>query len=106
MTPTRYAGSSFREFEVRAGTFENAVQIFSNRLSALKIVIGSALIPVINDLMEAISPAIDRMAAFADAHPVLISNALAAAGAFVAVKAALAPDSHSPDCSDAAEPCR
>ena len=87
---TRYAGSSFREFEVRAGTFENAVQIFSNRLSALKIVIGSALIPVINDLMEAISPAIDRMAAFADAHPVLISNALAAAGAFVAVKAALA----------------
>lgn len=85
-----YAGSSFKEFEARAATFENAVQIFNNRLSALKIVIGEALIPAINGMMEAISPVIDRMAQFASAHPELIRNVMASVGALVAFKGALA----------------
>lgn len=39
-----YAGSSFREFEVRAATFANNSQTFANNVEALKIAIGEALI--------------------------------------------------------------
>lgn len=87
---TKYAGSSFREFGVRAETFENAVQTFKNRIEALKIVIGAALIPALNQIMEAISPVIDKVTEFAQAHPDLTRNALAAAAALVAVKIASA----------------
>lgn len=86
---SKYAGSAFKEFQVRAGTFQNAVQVFNNRLTALKIVIGSALIPALNDLMTVISPVIDRIASFADAHPQLTRNVLTAAAALVSFKIAV-----------------
>jgi TP901 family phage tail tape measure protein len=85
-----YAGSSFKEFEVRAGTFENAMQIFNNRMSELKIVIGAALIPAINNLMDAISPVIDRISEFVSLHPDLVSNVAAAAAAIIGFKVAVA----------------
>jgi TP901 family phage tail tape measure protein len=87
---SKFAGSSFREFEVRAGTFQNAVQIFNNRLTAMKVVIGSALIPVINDLMDAIVPVIEGISSFAAAHPELVANVMAAVGSVVALKVAVA----------------
>lgn len=87
---SQYAGSAFREFEARAGTFQNAVQIFQNRLQGLQVVIGSALIPAINDLMEAISPVVDRITEFAQANPELVSNVMAAAASMVALKVAVA----------------
>lgn len=85
-----YAGSAFREFEARAGTFQNAVQLFNNRLQGLQIVVGAALIPAINDLMEAITPVIDRVTAFAQAHPELVANVMAAVASVVAFKVAAA----------------
>lgn len=85
-----YAGSAFEEFVARSATFENSVQIFNNRLSALKITIGDALIPAINGMMDAIAPVIDRMADFAKAHPELIRNVMASVGALIAFKGALA----------------
>lgn len=85
-----YAGSAFEEFVARSATFENSVQIFNNRLSALKITIGDALIPAINGMMDAIAPVIDRMADFARAHPELVRNVMASVGALVAFKGALA----------------
>lgn len=87
---SKYAGSSFREFEVRAGTFQNAAQIFNNRLTAMKVVIGSALIPVINGLMDSIVPVIEGFSSFAAAHPELVSNVMAAVGSMVALKIAVA----------------
>lgn len=85
-----YAGSAFREFEVRAKTFANATEVFSNRFTALKIVIGSALIPAINDLMGALGPLIDRFSSFAAAHPELIANITKAVAALIAFKIASA----------------
>ena len=87
---SKFAGSSFKEFEVRAGTFENAAQIFSNRLSAMKVVIGAALIPAINSLMDSITPVIERITQFAQANPELVSNVMAAAASIVALKVAIA----------------
>lgn len=87
---SQYAGSAFREFEARAGTFQNAAQIFHNRLQGLQAVIGAALIPAINGLMETISPVVDQITRFAQAHPELVSNAMAAASALVALRVASA----------------
>ncbi len=87
---SKYAGSSFKEFEVRAGTFENALQTFNNQLTAMKIVIGSALIPVINDLMGAITPVIERVSDFIGQYPDLTANVATAAAGLVAFKIATA----------------
>ncbi|OWV79575.1 hypothetical protein ATY77_26675 [Rhizobium sp. R634] len=86
----KYAGSSFKEFEVRSKTFANAVQVFNNRLTALKIVIGAALIPALNDLMDRISPLVDQITTFAQANPKLTRSILAAAAALVSFKVAAA----------------
>lgn len=86
----KYAGSSFKEFGVRAKTFENAVQTFGNRMTALKIVIGAALIPALNDLMDRLAPIVEAITDFAQANPELTRNVLAAAAGVVAFKAAMA----------------
>ncbi|MCR6673221.1 phage tail tape measure protein [Devosia ginsengisoli] len=85
-----YAGSSFREYEVRAKTFANSVELFNNKLTALKIVIGAALIPAINDLMTAIGPTIEQIADFVSAHPDLTRNVIAATAAVIGFKIAIA----------------
>lgn len=83
-----YAGSAFEEFEVRAATFQNAVATFNNRITALKISIGNALIPALNDLMATVAPVIEAVTDFAAAHPQLTRNVLMAAGALVSLKIA------------------
>lgn len=83
-----YAGSSFEEFGVRSQTYEANVQRFNNVLDGLKISIGNALIPALTDLMEAITPAIEGLTKFADAHPDLIANLTKAAAAIVGFKLA------------------
>jgi TP901 family phage tail tape measure protein len=85
-----YAGSSFREFEVRAKTFENAVALADNKVTALKISVGNALIPALTDLMATLSPVIDRVTSFADAHPELIANVALATGALISFRIAAA----------------
>ncbi|MGN7870554.1 phage tail tape measure protein [Paracoccus sp. 22332] len=85
-----YAGSSFKEFQVRSKTFDNAVKIFNNRMHALKVTIGSALIPVLTDMMDAIAPVVEKLTAFVDAHPQLVSNLMLSVGALIAFRGALA----------------
>lgn len=86
---SKYAGSSFKEFEVRAKTFQNAVQIFNNRLTAMKIVIGAALIPAINELMDQLAPVIEGITTWAQANPELVKNLIAATAAIMGLKIAL-----------------
>lgn len=86
----KYAGSSFREFEVRAKTFSNAVQVFDNRITALKIAIGAALIPVLNRLMETITPAIERFSDLVNQYPDLTGKVAAAVAGLVAFRIAVA----------------
>ncbi|WDR05555.1 phage tail tape measure protein [Devosia rhodophyticola] len=85
-----YAGSSFKEFQIRSNTFANRVSLFNNRLSEMKITIGNALIPALTDLMAAITPVIEAVGNFAAAHPELTRNVLVAAGSLVAFKIAMA----------------
>ncbi len=87
---SKYAGSAFKEFEVRAKTFENAVAIFNNILTKLKITIGAALIPALTDLMQSVIPLIDTVSDFAAAHPELTKNVIAATAAVIGFKIAVA----------------
>lgn len=86
---SKYAGSAFKEFEVRAKTFGAKTQKFDNLLTGLKITIGSALIPALSQLIETIAPAIEGITAFAEAHPELTSNVIAATAGIVGFKLAL-----------------
>lgn len=83
-----YAGSAQREFEIRAKTTSNAIQLFQNRITQLGIVIGSALFPALNDLMQTLAPLVDGITKFAEAHPTLTSNVIAATSALIAFRVA------------------
>jgi TP901 family phage tail tape measure protein len=85
---TQYAGSANAEYEVRAKTFANAVQLFQNHIERLKISFGSALMPVLNDLMDRITPIIDGLTGFVEANKELVGNAAMAVGGLVAFRIA------------------
>lgn len=87
---SKYAGSAFKEFEVRNATFGNKMSIFNNRLTALKITIGNALIPVLSDLMDKLAPVVDRISGWIDANPALTAGVLSATAALIAFKGAVA----------------
>lgn len=85
---TLYAGSAQKEFEVRSKTTANAIQLFKNNVGALGITIGNALIPTLNQAMEAVAPMLTAMADFAAAHPELTKNVILATSAIVALRVA------------------
>lgn len=85
-----YAGSAFREFEARNATFGSQLQRFNNLLTNLKIVIGNAILPLLSDMVEAITPVIDRLTQFMSAYPEITGAVLAAAAAIVGFKVAMA----------------
>jgi len=84
------AGSAFREFQVRIQTLEAQLKLFKNRLDAALRPIGNALIPGLKKLMKAMQPVIDGVSRFAKAHPELVKNIVAATGAVLSFKIALA----------------
>ncbi|PNQ94967.1 phage tail tape measure protein (plasmid) [Azospirillum argentinense] len=89
---TRYGGSMNKEYEARAATTANAIQLMANRWEALKITLGDALLPTLNELMGPLGGLIDQMAAFAKANPELTKYALlmvAVAGAVGVAGAAI-----------------
>lgn len=85
-----YAGSAFKEFEVRNKTFNSKLQRFKNTWQALSITIGDALLPVITQLMDKMAPVIEQVADFVDAHPDLVANTMMTVGALIAFKGAMA----------------
>lgn len=84
-----YSGSAFKEFEVRNATFGAKMQRFNNQMTALKITIGSALIPVLSNLIDKIAPVIEGFSTWVDLHPILTANLMSSVGALVAFKGAL-----------------
>lgn len=85
---TLYAGSAQKEFEVRASTTANSMQLFRNNLNALAITIGAALLPALNDIVKGISPVIRAIAEFAEQNPVVVRTIVAATAALVALNVA------------------
>ena len=54
-----YAGSMDAEYAARAATTANNIQLYENRIAALKIQIGNYLLPVVNKVLAAASGGLD-----------------------------------------------
>jgi TP901 family phage tail tape measure protein len=83
---TQYAGSAQKEYNLRLNTFANKVQLFGNRMTALGIAVGNALIPPLSKLMDLITPLVEKLTQWTAAHPKLTAAILGTAGALLALK--------------------
>ena len=86
---SKYAGSMLKEFESMAGTSQAQMDIFNNNIAAVKIALGTALLPAINDIMESLTPLLKQVAEWASANPELVSNIAIAAAAIAGLATAL-----------------
>lgn len=86
---SQYAGSAFSEFERRADTFGAKAEAFGHRLQNLGIVLGTALFPVLTDLMNRLAPIIAAIGDWTSAHPQLVANIIAATAALLGFRLAL-----------------
>jgi hypothetical protein len=84
----KYLGSSQREFETRSETTANSMQLFSNKVTAAGIAIGSSLLPALNGIMDALGPVALAIARFADANPRLTSTVVALTAGLVGLRIA------------------
>lgn len=69
-----YAGSMLAEFEGMAGTTQAQMQTFGNNITAVKIALGSAFLPTLNNVMQAMTPILQSMADFASNNPELVAT--------------------------------
>ncbi|WEJ33853.1 phage tail tape measure protein [Devosia sp. SD17-2] len=84
-----YAGSVGAEFEKRAATTEFAIQRFKNQVNDLGIIIGSILLPPLNEILATIGPIVTRISEFAEANPELTRNVIAASAALIGFRVAM-----------------
>ncbi|WP_422649039.1 phage tail tape measure protein [Cupriavidus sp. H18C1] len=76
---TAYAGSMSKEYEARAATTANALQLMRNRAAAVGIAVGNILLPPLNDFLAFAGPLVDGMSDFAAANPEVIKGVLGVA---------------------------
>lgn len=87
---TAYAGSMQAEYDARAATTENSLQLLRNKVNAVGIAVGQVLLPPFNDFMSVVGPVVDQVATLANQNPWLIKGILGAAAGFVALRVAVA----------------
>lgn len=85
-----YAGSAVAEFEARSKTTGAAMQRFRNRLTAVSLAIGAALLPALTDVLDRIAPVVDAVAAWAEANPNLTAALVGVTAALVGLRIAAA----------------
>lgn len=66
---TKVAGSMQAEYAARAATTANEAKLASNNFQALKITLGTQLLPTITALAKGTSGLLQRLRGFAQAHP-------------------------------------
>ena len=82
-----FAGSMQAEFEARAATTANQLQLMKNAAMEIGITLGSAMLPAINDILNALIPMAQGFAEFAAAHPGITQVGIAIS----AIAAAIGP---------------
>ena len=71
---TKYAGSMQKEYEARAATTANTIQLFKNQLSGVAITIGNTLLPTINTMLKSTGSIIEKFQTWASANPELVEK--------------------------------
>ncbi|MCA3199959.1 phage tail tape measure protein, partial [Cupriavidus sp.] len=85
---TVYAGSMQREYEARAATTANNLQLLKNQISRLGITIGNALLPPLNSLVGAMMGPIDSLANLAERFPIVTQAVIGATAAAIGLRVA------------------
>ena len=85
---TLFAGSMQREFTSRSATTENALLLLGNQLRRVQVALGSALLPSIVALAQALAPLLEQFNAWAQANPELIKALTALTAGLLAFKIA------------------
>lgn len=85
---TQYAGSMQREYDERSKTTANNMQLMRNRLSALAIGFGTALLPGINAVLSVLAPMITFVADLTQRFPTLTAIIGGVAFGLIALKVA------------------
>lgn len=85
---SKYAGSMQAEYESRAATTANNLQLMQNRVTALGVSVGNILLPPLNQFLGYIGPLVDGLSTFASAHPEVIQGVLGAAAGLTILKLA------------------
>lgn len=86
---SKYAGSMLTEFESMAGTSAAQMQLFDNNVQAMKIAFGSAFLPVLNQMMESLTPILQQITEWAQQNPELVQTITIITGAVLGVVAVL-----------------
>ncbi|MCP1289817.1 phage tail tape measure protein [Chromobacterium sp. S0633] len=86
---TGYAGSMSKEFDVRAATTANSLQLFWNRVTDVGIAVGNVLLPPLNEFMAMAGPMVTSLSNMAAANPWLIKGLLGAGAAMLGMRLAL-----------------
>ena len=86
----KYAGSMEAEYAARSQTTENQIQLAKNAMDALQINIGSALLPTIGKIMEAVAPVLQGFAEWASKNEELIIILAGVAAAIAALVVGIA----------------
>lgn len=78
-----------QEYQTRINTSENGVELFTNKLSRLAIVVGDALLPALNSALVPLGVIVDGVADFAEENKSLTSVLGIGAAAFIGIKGAI-----------------
>lgn len=65
---TKYAGSMEAEYQAKAATTANSIQLLKNRWEALKIQLGNYLLPIISKVVGYMSSSVDSISAYIEAN--------------------------------------
>ena len=83
---SNFDGSMNKEYEARAETTANNIQLLKNNMAHLGIAIGSVVLPALNGLINDIKPVIESVIGFAKANPVLVATLFKVVAALFAFK--------------------
>lgn len=87
---TKYTGSMQKEYEARAATTANQLQLLRNQATHAGIALGNALLPQINASAAGLMPLIKKSTDFVSRNPAMVRALLGAAVGFTALKIAVA----------------
>jgi len=85
---TDFAGSSTKEYEERAKTTAHQLNLFRNKVTALAVEIGNALLPAVNALADAAGPHIRTLTELAREYPRVTRAVVAAVAGLVGLRIA------------------
>lgn len=87
---TQYTGSMQKEYEARAATTANRLQLLKNQATHAGVALGNALLPQINASAAGLMPLIEKSTEYISHNPAMVRALLGAASGFVALRIAVA----------------